>query len=93
MTTTTCRTKHLSDEAGARAVYRNALTGEHVVVYEGDEAMLDTDGGRWSNICEAHAECVAFETLAQAKEFAANPAEWCEECAAVAGVAAEMPVP
>lgn len=76
----TCRIKHAQVEVGVRAVYRNQFTGKHVVIYDGAEVGLDTDGGRWQVVCEEHGNILSTETLALAKSAAKEPEEWCEQC-------------
>lgn len=62
-------------DANGRRVHRTS-------VYDGKVADFDTSAGRWQCFCEVHETVVSFETKAQALDFAADPAEWCDECAA-----------
>ena len=66
--------------AGVRQVAIARSTGTLVAVLNGAEAGLDTDGGRWSLICDDHSTCVAIDTLAVARNLAPVPEEWCEAC-------------
>jgi hypothetical protein len=66
--------------AGLREYRRNRRTGAMVGVYDGEAAGLDTDGGRWSTVCEDHSTIIAFHTLAAARDHAAVPDSWCEPC-------------
>lgn len=69
--------------AGLRRVYvgrgrrRLELTG----LYNGAEAGLDVDAGRWSTVCERHHAVCSHETLALANSHLVDPQGWCEECA------------
>lgn len=60
--------------------------GALVLVVNGDQYGVDTDGGEapWSTICEDHGWIVSHRSLATAKSHAPVPTEWCEPCAAVA---------
>lgn len=66
--------------AGYRASTRARSTGTVVVVVDGRAQGLDTEGGRWSTICDDHDWIVAHETLKQAVGFMRHPEEWCEPC-------------
>lgn len=66
--------------AGLRQVHIAKSTGTMVAVLDGREAGLDTDGGRWSTLCDDHGHCVAHPTLALARAHAACPEGWCEPC-------------
>jgi hypothetical protein len=69
------------DYAGLRRwVDTQPLNGGHVGVYDGREAGLDTDGGRWQTVCEPHGGIISHATLALANEHAPHPDEWCEYC-------------
>jgi len=60
--------------AGLRAHYG------HVEVYDGRAAQFDTTAGRWYAVCEKHGFMLNSKTLADAKEWAKSPTEWCWEC-------------
>ena len=66
--------------AGYRGHRRNRITGTTVVLLDGRAADLDTDGGRWSLMCEDHGSVCAFMHQHDAREFMAHPGEWCEGC-------------
>ena len=52
----------------------------HVGVYDGQEAHMDTSGGRWQTVCEKHGEVCSHSTLRLAMLFAEQPWQWCEQC-------------
>ena len=52
----------------------------YVGVYDGQEAGMDTDGGRWQTVCERHSWVVSHRSLATARGHAPYPADWCEKC-------------
>lgn len=70
--------------AGCVQIRRNRETGTRVGVYNGEQAGLDTDDGRtpWSTICEDHGSICSHPTLALARDHAAEPSGWCEDCQA-----------
>lgn len=68
------------DRAGCRQLRRARSTGTLVGVYDGEEAGLDTDGGRWSTVCEDHGTIIAHDTLTLARYHSSAPEGWCEEC-------------
>jgi hypothetical protein len=74
------------DHAGLRKWARARQTGRIVAVYDGEEAMLDTAGGRWQTVCEDHGFIVAHNTLALALSHSADPLGWCEVCRVEAGL-------
>lgn len=67
--------------AGCRTL-RYAPNGVLVGLYDGEPAGLDTDGGRWQTVCEAHAHVISHLTLELARDFLLAPEEWCEGCMA-----------
>lgn len=70
----------LPDFAGIK-VYRKAQeTGTYVGLYDGEAAGMDTDGGRWQTVCEAHGWIISHPTRALAEAFLSHPLEWCERC-------------
>lgn len=66
--------------AGYRSAHFTRSTGTMVVVLDGIEADLDTDGGRWQTVCDDHGAVCSHLTLAVAMSFAPAPEEWCEWC-------------
>lgn len=65
--------------AGEREM-RKRQNGSLVSVADGNDAGLDTAGGRWQSICETHGSVIAHETRRLASFHAVTPWEWCEEC-------------
>lgn len=70
--------------AGAKLSRRAQKTGTVVTLYDGVEADLDTEGGRWQTVCEDHGWIVSHSTRKLAASHLSHPEEWCEECQAVA---------
>ena len=70
--------------AGYRSARVSPQTGTLIVVVDGREADLDTDGGRWQTICDEHAHIVSHLTRADAEGHATDPLGWCEGCMEVA---------
>lgn len=68
------------DYAGLRAWLPNPSSGDHVGVYDGEAAGMDTEAGRWQTVCEAHGTIISHRTLALALYQAEAPDEWCEAC-------------
>jgi hypothetical protein len=55
-------------------------TGTHVGVWDGIAGGFDTAGGRWQTVCDEHATICSHVTLADARNFASAPEQWCETC-------------
>ena len=72
---------------GERQRVRNRQTGTLVVLVDGlaEPRWLDTDGGRWSTVCDAHSSVVAHDKLANARAFLHHPEDWCDDCQALVG--------
>ena len=70
----------MPDYAGLRQYRKARSTGTHVGVYDGVEAGMDTDGGRWQTVCEEHGAICSHETLTLARDHASAPEGWCEAC-------------
>jgi hypothetical protein len=70
------------EAAGLRQVRRSRQTGTLISVYDGEAALMDTDGGRWQTVCEDHSMICSHPTLALALDHAGYPQGWCEDCEA-----------
>lgn len=70
---------HDSPVPGLRG-YRDTLHGARVSLYDGALQGLDTDGGRWSLVCETHSTVLAVQTLRSAESWWGHPKDWCEGC-------------
>lgn len=68
------------DYAGLRSWRRAKSTGRFVGVYDGIEAQMDTEAGRWQTVCEDHAQIISHQTLALAMRHAVCPEDWCDIC-------------
>lgn len=66
--------------AGLRNYLKVPAPALFVGVYDGREAGMDTDAGRWQTVCEAHGGIISHQSLALANEHAPHPGEWCEWC-------------
>jgi hypothetical protein len=71
--------------AGKRERRRCRATGTIVALYDGAQADMDTEGGRWQTVCEDHGTVVSHRTKALAASHLSHPDEWCEECQAASG--------
>lgn len=75
------RMKHIAQHAGFVALNRNVLTDDYVTLYDGRLAGFDTDGGRWSLVCEIHSTVISHTTKALARRHLnGDPTAWCEDC-------------
>jgi hypothetical protein len=77
------------DEAGFVTSRRNPLTRGQTVLYDGDEAGLDTEDGRWSMFCREHGALVPHTNRAKATKLLRSPQDWCPQCANLAKTAQE----
>jgi hypothetical protein len=66
------------DYAGLRYWAKCRRTGTQVAIYNGEEAGFDTDGGKWSMMCETHGCIVAVDTLKTARAEIGYPDDWCD---------------
>lgn len=73
-------TVHLPAD-GRIALSTAKSNGARVGLYDGVAAGMDTDGGRWQTVCEEHGHIISHRTLALARSFMPDVAEWCETCA------------
>jgi hypothetical protein len=55
--------KTIPDYAGLRSWTKARQTGTTVGVYDGEEAGMDTTGGRWQTVCEEHGNVCSHLTL------------------------------
>jgi len=58
-----------------------------VRVANNEHEGLDTEGGRWSAVCETHGTLLSCDTRTEARLEARwarreNRADWCEDCTA-----------
>lgn len=51
--------KYMPDYASLRHWAKARTTGTHVGIYDGIEAGMDTDGGRWQTVCEEHGSVIS----------------------------------
>ncbi len=75
------------DAAGLRRIYHGYgvrlsryLTG----LYDGTEAGMDVEGGRWQTVCERHHHVISHRTRELAESHLCYPETWCETCMHVA---------
>ena len=68
--------------AGYVTERKNPITGDYTIVVKAVEAHLDTVGGPWVAICNAHSTLMNLSSLKLAREFMKSGSHnWCEECA------------
>lgn len=77
------------EEIGFVTSRANSLTRGHVVLYDGDEAGLDTSGGRWSVFCPEHGSLISETSKARATKMLRSPHDWCRQCRKIARSAQE----
>jgi hypothetical protein len=70
------------EAAGLAELRHVRSTGALVALYDGEAAGLDTEGGRWSTVCEAHGTVCAHDTKTLARSWMSDPDVWCEDCRA-----------
>ncbi len=70
------------DDAGIIATYSNPLmgTGRFVCLYDGAAQGLDTDGGKYTIVCQHHSNTLSHNNRARAQWLARNVTQWCEDC-------------
>lgn len=67
--------------AGCVQQRRARQTGTLVGVYHAIQAGIDSDPAvPWFTVCEIHNNCVGHPSLRLAKDHAADPEGWCEDC-------------
>lgn len=59
---------------------RNRQTGTLITVTSAAAEGLDP-ATPWVTICEDHGGCIGHYTLREARDWAAEPAAWCDGCA------------
>lgn len=74
------RAKEAQTWAGVRQARVARSTGTLIVIFDGAEAGLDTDGGAWTVLCDDHGETLATRTLEVARWHAVEPESWCSRC-------------
>lgn len=81
------------DEAGFVTSRPNPLTRGYTILYDGDDAGLNIEDGRWSLFCPDHGVLASNTNKARAIKLLRSPQEWCEQCAVLARAANEPPHP
>jgi len=71
---------HPTEVAGLRFLLHARSNGALVGLYDGELAGMDTDGGRWSTVCESHSFIINHEDLSTARYQQSAVNEWCEAC-------------
>lgn len=79
-TTREARRAYLLGCDGIRKAAYAEQNGALVSVWDGEAQGMDTEGGRWSTVCEGHGTIIAHETLTLALSHSADPLGWCEDC-------------
>lgn len=82
MTARTIRRRETLGLPGVRSARYARSTGTLVFVCDGDAQDLDTEDGRlpWYTVCDDHGGVCAHETIAEARDWASAPEEWCPTC-------------
>lgn len=74
------REKIIAENAGVLECRRARSTGLLVTLYDGEAAGLDTDGGRYSTVCEPHGGIVCHSSRRTARDWMSSPESWCPRC-------------
>jgi hypothetical protein len=80
-----------NEEAGFVASRPNPLTRGETILYDGYDAGLNTEEGRWSLFCPDHGVLVPNTNKAKATKLLRSPSDWCPQCAVLAKAANEPP--
>lgn len=73
------RRKPCNNWAGYIASRRNALTGDFTVIVNAAEHGIDSSGGKYAVICNAHGTILNVPSIPKARPFMKDP-QFCEEC-------------
>lgn len=75
------RTYNHNGLEGCVSQRRSRITKTVVGVYHSGQSGLESDPEiPWITLCEDHGYLVGHPTLALAREWAADPTGWCDEC-------------
>jgi hypothetical protein len=66
-------------------LHRNRQTGTLIMWGRAEEAGMTTEDGPWVTVCDDHGSIVHHPSAKSAREWAACPTGWCDECRAAAG--------
>jgi len=83
----TSKRKPFNDRAGYVASKKNTLTDSSNVIYIAVEQGVDADG-KYITVCEAHGNMISSTNIPDARIDMKDATEWCENCRALAGIAA-----
>lgn len=70
----------LKHNAGAKVSRVAKSTKTVVTLYDGIEAQMDVEGGRWQTVCDTHSNVVAHRSKSVALSHLSYPEEWCDDC-------------
>lgn len=73
-------TKPHADEAGFITAKVNMLSGQDIVLYDGEVAGFDLADGRWVVVCHAHGSTEHETNQRRARKHMATPEAWCSGC-------------
>ena len=71
--------------AGYASECKNHTSGDYNVVVKAEEQHLDTGGGPWAAICNAHSTLMNFTSFKLARDFSKDAQNWCDYCRVMAG--------
>jgi hypothetical protein len=69
------------DDDGFVTARPHPISDGSVVLYDGQEAGMDTDDGRWIMFCPAHGSMAGETNKARATKLLQQPEDWCDACA------------
>lgn len=68
------------DDDGFVAARPHPIVDGFVVLYDGVEAGLESDGGRWAVLCQSHGAMASETSKARATKMLQTPENWCDAC-------------
>ena len=73
-------TKKHNLELGYIAERKNPLTGGEVVIYIAQAQKLDSAGGKYAVVCDAHGNVCNTNNVPDARILMKCPQQWCMDC-------------
>lgn len=68
------------EELGCVCSRKNTITNEWVILYDGEEAGMNTKDGRWQMYCSEHGSVISETNKTRAKKALKTPEQWCKSC-------------
>lgn len=77
--------KPFNENAGYIASRKNPLTNIHNVIYNAEQAGVDTGGVKYVTVCEAHGNMISSSNLPNARIDMKDATGWCDDCRNLVG--------